>query len=146
MIVRPTLDLIVGINASVRSPDEFFDDEDDLYRVERILETLADVSDPVSLAGLLMSRLARSQAFTEGNKRTAVAVAYFVLETNGYSPEEYLPPHDVDITHYLLLAARGENVEQAILDAMASNAESFQVSGKPRVVSPRHGFDFYKPT
>jgi prophage maintenance system killer protein len=144
-LIRPSLTLIVIINTSVRDPDEFFDDEDDLDRVERVLQVSENISDPVLLAGLLMSRLARSQAFTEGNKRTALAVAHFVLLANGYDPEIYLPPGDARISDYLLLAARGVNVEQEIIGVMTSNAE-VQPSQKTSVPRSKRGFGFHSVT
>jgi prophage maintenance system killer protein len=142
-LIRPSLDLIVTINASVRGPDEFFDDEDDLDRVERVLQASENISDPVLLAALLMSRLARSQAFTEGNKRTALAVAHFVLLTNGYVPEVYLPPEDTRISDYLLLAARGDNVEREIIGVMTGNAEVLPVGQEAPVPRPKRGFGFH---
>ena len=138
-MIRPSLDLIVAINTALREPDEFFDDEDDLDRIERLLHTSEKISDPVLLAGSLMSRLARSQAFTEGNKRTALAVAHLVLLTNGFDPEAYLPPQDTQIRECLVRAARGEDVEQEVITAMTRNAESFRVGrGIPAPRPERH--------
>lgn len=68
----PSLEVVVAFNHSIRKADEWFDESDDLDRVEGILSRLADESDPVVAAALGMSRLAQSQAFTEGNKRTAL--------------------------------------------------------------------------
>lgn len=68
----------------------FFDEEDERDRVERALKGAEKISDPVRLAGALMSRLARSQALTEGNKRTALAGTHFVLVANGFDPQAYL--------------------------------------------------------
>ncbi|MHB8190412.1 MAG: Fic family protein [Ferrimicrobium sp.] len=141
-MIRPSLDLIVAINASMRDPDEFFDDEDDLDRVERVLQASENVSDPVLLAGVLMSQLARSQAFTEGNKRTALAVAHFVLLANGYVPEVYLPPEDTRISDYLLLAARGDNVEREIIGVMTNNAKVLPGGQETSVPRPERGFRF----
>ena len=141
-MIRPSLALIVIINTSVRDPDEFFDDEDDLDRVERVLQASENISDPILLAGLLMSRLARSQAFTEGNKRTALAVAHFVLQANGYDPEKYIPPDDTRISDYLLLAARGDNVEQEIIGVMTSNAGVLRAGQETSVPRSQRGFGF----
>jgi prophage maintenance system killer protein len=126
-LIRPSPDLIVKINASLRDPSEFFEDEDELDRVERVLHVLGGTSDPVLLAGLLMSRLARAQAFTEANKRTALAVAHFVLSAIGFDPEAYLPPESTQIRDCLLRAARGEDVEQEVLTVMVGNAETLPV-------------------
>ena len=46
-MIRPSLDLIVVVNSALREPDEFFDDEDELDRVERVLQALEKTSDPV---------------------------------------------------------------------------------------------------
>ena len=120
-MILPSLDLVVAINAQLREPDEFFDDEDDLDRVAQVLQRVENIADPVLLAAALMSRLARSQAFTEGNKRTALAVAHFVLTVNGLNPEAYLPPEDTQIRQCLGRAARGEDVEQEVIAAMGRN-------------------------
>jgi prophage maintenance system killer protein len=137
------LDLIVVVNSALREPDEFFDDEDELDRVERVLQALEKTSDPVLLAGSLMSRLARSQAFTEGNKRTALAVAHFVLSANGFDPEAYLPPGDTQIRGHLLRAARGEDVEQEVMATMLRNAEAFAVSRGNPDPRPEIGSSFH---
>ena len=142
-MIRPSLDLIVVVNSALREPDEFFDDEDELDRVERVLQALEKTSDPVLLAGLLMSRLARSQAFTEGNKRTALAIAHFVLSANGLDPEAYLPPGDSQIRECLLRAARGEDVEQEVIATMLRNAEAFAVNREISDPRPERGFGFH---
>ena len=123
-MIRPSLDHIVAINRELREPDEFFsDDGDELHRVERVLTGTEAIVDPVHLAGALMSRLARAQAFTEGNKRTALATAHFVLEFNGLDPETYLPPSDTQVGGCLVRAARGEDVEREVLARMSGNNE-----------------------
>lgn len=69
--------MVVVFNHPIRESDEWFDESnDDLDRVERILNRLADVSDPVVAAALCVSRLAqyRAEAFSEGNKRTTLLV------------------------------------------------------------------------
>lgn len=44
---RPTLALAVAINRAVRAEDEWFDEPDDLDRVQRAISALARVDDPV---------------------------------------------------------------------------------------------------
>ena len=70
----PSLEVVVAFNHSIREANEWFDESDDFDRVERILSHLADENDPVVAAALGVSRLAQSQAFTEGNQRTALLV------------------------------------------------------------------------
>lgn len=127
-MIRPSLNLIVAINTQLREPDEFFDDEDDIDRVAQVPERVENIADPVLLAGALMSRLARSQAFTEGNKRTALAVAHFVLTANDVNPEAYLPPEDTQIRQCLGRAARGEDVEQEVIAAMKRNGQALSTN------------------
>lgn len=82
-MIRPSLELAVVINRTVRHDDEWFDEPDDLKRVERALAAIADVDDAVTAAGVIAYRVARAQAFGEGNKRTAVALASWLLDHNG---------------------------------------------------------------
>ncbi len=79
---------------------------------------------------------------TEGNKRTGRAVTHFVPQANGYDPEIYLPPDDARISDYLLLAARGDNVEQEIIGVMTSNAEVLRTDQETSVTSSQRGFGF----
>ena len=54
---RPTLALAVAVDRSVREHDEWFDEPDDLDRVERAIAAIATMSDPVEAAAVLASRL-----------------------------------------------------------------------------------------
>ncbi len=117
------MNLVAAINKELREPDEFFGDDDELDRVERVLRGTEGIADPVRLAGALMSRLARAQAFAEGNKRTALAIAHLILSFNGVEPETYLPPEDAAIPNFLVRAARGEDVEHGVLKAMSGKIE-----------------------
>lgn len=141
--MRLTVDLLVAINEQLRAPDEFFDEKDELNRIERVLQRTDEISDPVLLAGALMSRVARSQAFTEGNKRTALAAAHFVLTANGFDPEMYLPPNGTQIRDCLVRAARGEDVEEEVIAVMTSNAEALPASREIPVPRPERGFGFH---
>ncbi len=79
----PTLSVIVAINASVRRADEWFEEPDELHRIEILLEQLSSGTDAVNTAALCVSRIVRAQAFSEGNKRTALLVgAGFLTEMN----------------------------------------------------------------
>ena len=46
----PSLELVVALNAAVRHNDEWFDEEDDLDRIARILEELQTELDPLVAA------------------------------------------------------------------------------------------------
>ena len=63
---RPTLALAVAVNRSVRERDEWFDEPDDLDRVERAIAAIETIDDPVDAAAVLACRLTRAQGFTEG--------------------------------------------------------------------------------
>jgi len=52
---RPTLALAVAINRSVREHDEWFDEPDDLDRVERAIAAIETMNDPVEAGGTCLS-------------------------------------------------------------------------------------------
>lgn len=114
-MIRPTLTLIVGINASIRHDDEWFDEPDELSRIQRIIDELAEIEDPVNAAGLMAYRIAKSQAFSEGNKRTAVLAARWILDENQADGLRFIPENDLDLASLLLRAARGEDVGDQVL-------------------------------
>lgn len=74
-MIRPTLDLAVAFNRVSREADEWFDEPDDLERVQRAVGSIADLVDVVEAAAALAYRVTRAQGFGEGNKRTALALA-----------------------------------------------------------------------
>jgi hypothetical protein len=67
--------LAVALNYAARRGDEWFDEPDDLERVQRALDAGLEVNDPVTAAAMVAYRVARAQAFGEGNKRTAFLLA-----------------------------------------------------------------------
>ena len=106
---------MVALNASVREFDEWFDEPDELDRVVRILTFLSSENDPIKSAALAASRISRSQAFTEGNKRTALLVAKWILDRNGLSGSQFIPSADRRFADLLLRSARGENLDHEFL-------------------------------
>jgi Fic/DOC family len=72
---RPTRALAVAFNQAVRWTDEWFDEPDDLERVERALAAIDEIEDPVVAAAVVAYRVTRNQGFGEGSKRTALLLA-----------------------------------------------------------------------
>jgi len=50
---RPSLELAVAFNRAEREDDEWFDEPDDLERVERALGAIAGSDDPIEAAAVL---------------------------------------------------------------------------------------------
>ena len=116
----PDLQQVVAFNASIRESDEWFEEPDELDRIEIILAALSDESEPVRAAAVAISRIARSQAFTEGNKRTALLVGIWILQNNGENPARYIPVDDLELGRLLLLAARGADILADVETLLAS--------------------------
>jgi len=77
---RPTIAIAVAFNRAVRDHDEWFDEPDDLDRVQRAPAAIDEVDDPIKAAAVLVYRIARTQGFAEGNKRTALLLAKWLLD------------------------------------------------------------------
>ena len=103
----PSVGVVVAINASVRHDDEWFDEPDEVDRIERLLEQVKIETDPIVAAAVAVARIARSQAFTEGNKRTALLVGRWILDRNGADGLRFIPEDDTKLASLLLSAARG---------------------------------------
>jgi prophage maintenance system killer protein len=116
----PSLELVVALNAAVRHNDEWFDEEDDLDRIARILEELQTELDPLVAAAIATSRIARSQSFTEGNKRTALLVGRWILDRNGFVGSRIIPTGDLELARLLIQAARGEDVSKQVTELLRS--------------------------
>lgn len=101
---------MVAINHVVRRDDEWFDEPDELDRVARALAAIERIEDPVEAAAILAFRIARAQAFAEGNKRTALLVARWVLDRNGLEGAAFVPSDDQEIGALLVRAASGQDV------------------------------------
>jgi prophage maintenance system killer protein len=119
---QPTLALVVAINHAVRADDEWFDEPDDLPRVEAALRAIQELEDPVAAAAVLAARISRSQAFGEGNKRTALLVARWILDRNGIEGAAMLPPDDFELARLLIDAAAGRDVEAEMIALFQSRA------------------------
>jgi prophage maintenance system killer protein len=116
----PTVDLAVAINEAVRETEEWFPEPDDLDRLARAIGSIGKESDAVVAAARLAFRIARSQAFGEGNKRTGLLLARWLLDHNGEDGEKILPTDDQTLADLLVKAASGIDVEASILELLTS--------------------------
>jgi Fic family protein len=91
---RPGLRLAIEINKRVRSNDEWFDEPDELDRVEAALESIDGFGDPLAAADAIAFRVTRAQGFAEGNKRTALLLARWILDSNGLDGSRIIDPDD----------------------------------------------------
>lgn len=119
-MIYPSLRLVVAINAAVREPDEWFDEPDDFDRISVVLARVGSIEEPVLAAATLAYRVARAQAFAEGNKRTALLVARWVLDHNGISGAQVLPGEDRVVADLLVKAASGVDVEADLVSLFRS--------------------------
>ncbi len=111
---RPTLELAVVFNRAVRHEDEWFEEPDDLDRVERALGSIAGIDDPTEAAAVLAYRVVRAQGFGEGNKRTALLLARWLLDRNGLDGSDVIPHDDQEFADLLVRAAAGGDIEAEI--------------------------------
>jgi len=102
---KPPLRLAIEFNKRVRGDDEWFDDPDDLDRVERALASIDDLENPLAAAGVLAFRVTRVPGFAEGNKRTALLLARWLLDHNGVDGGQILPQDDRVIADLLVRTA-----------------------------------------
>jgi prophage maintenance system killer protein len=119
-LIRPTLDHALAFNRSERRDDEWFDEPDDLERVQRALDSIADVDDVIVAAAVLAYRIARAQGFGEGNKRTALLLARWLLDRNGKDGLRFLPVNDRTVADLLVAAAGGRNVERELVNLLGA--------------------------
>ena len=84
---------------------EWFDEPDDLDRVQRAVDSIADLEDVVESAAALAYRVTHAQGFGEGNKRTALALAKWLLDRNGENGSQLLPTDDRVVADLLVAAA-----------------------------------------
>ena len=119
---KPSLRLAIEINKRVRQDDEWFDEPDDLDRVSRALASVDHDENPVVAAAVLAYRVTRAQGFAEGNKRTALLLARWVLDHNGVDGGQILPSDDLVLADLLVKAATGVDVESDIVARLRSRA------------------------
>jgi len=112
--------MAVAFNRAVREYDEWFDEPDDLARVERALSAIDFIEDPVEAAAVLAYRVTRAQGFTEGNKRTALLLARWLLDRNGVDGAALIPREDRVFADLLINAASGRDVEAEFIDLFRS--------------------------
>lgn len=112
---RPTLHLAIAFNRAVREDDEWFEEPDDLPRVQRALDAIDRLEDPIEAAAVLAFRVVRAQAFGEGNKRTALLLARWLLDRNGIDGASVLPADDREFADLLVKASAGQDVETQIV-------------------------------
>jgi prophage maintenance system killer protein len=118
---RPTIAIAVAFNRAVREDDEWFDEPDDLDRVKKALAAIDEVDDPIDAAAVLAYRISRAHGFAEGNKRTALLLAKWLLDRNGIAGEQVFPPDDRVLGDLLVRAASGLDVEDAIVGVFRSH-------------------------
>ena len=102
-------------NRAIRGEDEWFEEDDDLDRVENAVSSIKEIDDPIKAAGVLAFRLTAAQGFTEGNKRTALLLARWILDNNGLDGRRILDPEDRELADLLVHAASGRDVEADIM-------------------------------
>jgi len=112
---KPTLRLAIEINKRVREKDEWFEEPDDLERVSRALSSVDREENPVVAAAILAFQVTRAQGFAEGNKRSALLLARWVLDNNGLDGSRVLPTDDLVLADLLIQAASGADVERDII-------------------------------
>lgn len=119
-MIRPTLALAIALNHATRHDDEWFDEPDDLERVQQALDAVSEIDDPVTAAAVVAYRVARAQGFGEGNKRTAFLLAKWILDRNGLDGSVTLPSDDRAVADLLVKAAAGQDVQDDLVDLLNS--------------------------
>ena len=116
-MIRPTLALAVALNQAVRGDDEWFDEPDGLERLQRAID---GIEDPVAAAAVVAFRVARAQAFGEGNKRTAFLLARWLLDHNDHDAAVLLPPDDREAADLLVRAAARSGTQDQLIRLLQS--------------------------
>lgn len=127
----PSLSIAVAINEAIRAPDEWFEEADELDRVERALDAVEGVSDTIEAAALLAHAVAKAQGFAEGNKRTAILLARWVLDRNGLDGSIIIPPTDRRVAELLVQAASGTDVRSELVATFRQRASQQEIQPFP---------------
>jgi prophage maintenance system killer protein len=115
---RPSLELAVAFNRLARQDDEWFDEPDEFDRLQRALDAIGGIDDPVTAAAVIAYRVAKAQAFGEANKRTGFLLAKWILDRNGEDGSALLPPDDREFAALLVKAASGLDVEAEMVELL----------------------------
>ena len=83
---------------------------------------LERVNDPLELVVSVLYRIAFSQAFGEGNKRTALLLALWVADKNGLDTKRLMFEDDEELGALLVKAASGQDVESQIRNVISQRA------------------------
>ena len=78
------------------------------------------IEDAVEAAARLAFQVTRAQALGEGNKRTALLLARWVLDRNGQDGAALLPPDDRRVAELLIKAAAGQDAEADLVTELRS--------------------------
>ena len=122
--------LTVAINRAVGQSDEWFDEPDDLDRVQRALDAAERIEDAVQAAATLAYRITRAQGFGEANKRTALLVAKRTLDNNGIEGERLIPPDDRKFADLLIEASMGRDVELQIVQLFQGRSRELGIEAR----------------
>ena len=111
-----TAEQIVETNRRLLAATGGFFGVRDRHRIEYLVEIVREDDMFPSVwdkAAMYLHRLANSQAFIDGNKRTALEVADTFLDENGY---EFDPPSPAWTVRYMLAVARNEKSRERVRD------------------------------
>jgi len=95
----------------------------DLDRLNWALAAIDAVEDATEAAARLAFRVTLAQAFGEGNKRTALLLARWILDRNGQDGSALLPPDDGQVAQLLIKAAAGQDVEDELVAELRSRQQ-----------------------
>ena len=90
--------------------------------MERALVSIDDLENPLVAAGVLAYRVTRAQGFAEGNKRTALLLARWLLDHNDVDGGQILPQDDRVIADLLVQTASGADAEKEIISILEARA------------------------
>jgi prophage maintenance system killer protein len=107
-----------AINRLAGQDDEWFDEPDEFDRLQRALDAIGNIDDPITAAAVIAHRVARAQAFGEANKRTGFLLARWILDRNGESGPTLLPPDDREFAALLVKATSGLDVEEEMVELL----------------------------